>query len=495
MLGMDEREGDHLARQLAILLAVVGIASVIYLSAISGSSGLGFPLDDAWIHQTYARNLAGRGEWSFIPGEASAGSTAPLWTILLAIAYRIGVSPLIWAYVLGIILLAFTAWFSGRWFLIRNPEMGKWAPFVAALVGLEWHLIWAAVSGMETIATALVVVLLFWLLDRHEERWVGLGALIGLGVWVRPDAITLLFPLGLMILLGKQDTLGRVARRGAGVIFGTALLFVPYLYFNRINAGEILPNTFYAKQGEYALLQQLPLSERLISVLGSPFIGPASVLLPGVFLFVVHHIRHRDWSRLVPLAWALAYLGMYALRLPVTYQHGRYAMPTIPVLLVIGLEGMGIWIRPGAARLWRRLLSRAWVGAVGGLTLGFIVLGARAFRQDVAIIQTEMVATAKWIQRNTPPGAVIAAHDIGAMGYFSQRELIDLAGLVSPEVIPFMRDEAALKHYLDEHGADYLVTFPGWYPELSQYGEVVFRTNAEPSPAAGGENMVVYAWP
>ena len=43
---------------------------------------------------------------------------------------------------------------------------------------------------------------------------------------------------------------------------------------------------------------------------------------------------------------------------------------------------------------------------------------------------------------NTPPDALIAAHDIGAVGYFGQRRLLDLAGLVSPEVIPFIRDEA-----------------------------------------------------
>ena len=32
------------------------------------------------------------------------------------------------------------------------------------------------------------------------------------------------------------------------------------------------------------------------------------------------------WDRLLGLAWSAAYLGLYAARLPATYQHGRYAI-------------------------------------------------------------------------------------------------------------------------------------------------------------------------
>ncbi len=124
----------------------------------------------------------------------------------------------------------------------------------------------------------------------------------------------------------------------------------------------------------------------------------------------------------------------------------------------------------------------------------FWLIGAGAYGRDVAIIETEMVATAHWIEDNIPLDAVVAAHDIGAIGYFASRELIDLAGLVSPDVIPFIRDEPALARHLDEAGAEFLVTFPGWYPELTADREVLFVTKAPHSPAAGGENMAVYVW-
>ena len=105
-----------------------------------------------------------------------------------------------------------------------------------------------------------------------------------------------------------------------------------------------------------------------------------------------------------------------------------------------------------------------------------------------------MVAVAHWLAIHTPEDALIAVHDIGAVGYYSHRELLDLAGLISPEVIPFIRDEEQLAAYLDEKGASYLVTFPEWYPGLIQRGEMVFQTTGKMSPSLGGENMAVYHW-
>ena len=89
---------------------LIVFAAALSISAYVGASSLfyrtGFPLDDAWIHQTYARNLALHGEWSFIPGQPSAGSTSPLWTILLAPGFWMGLSPYIWTYLLSWAALA-----------------------------------------------------------------------------------------------------------------------------------------------------------------------------------------------------------------------------------------------------------------------------------------------------------------------------------------------------------------------------------------------------
>jgi len=477
----------------------------LYLAVSNNAFGFGFPLDDAWIHQTYARNLAELREWAFIPGSASAGSTAPLWSAWISLGYFVHLDPLFWTYVSGLTLLALTAGLAARWLVVRMPERKPLAWILAVLIPLEWHLAWAALSGMETLALAAIAMLCFYWLESRRVGALGVGLLIGVGVWIRPDALTLaVAAVGYMLLRDRE----KVLRPWLSLAFGLTVPLLPYFAFQRWLSGEIFPNTFFAKQAEYAALRELPFLVRWLTQAGipgdwlgadglqsgGPVIGVLMVLLPGLLITIRHTWRSRQWAELIPLAWAALYLAVYALRLPVTFQHGRYAIPVIPVLLVFSFEGMARWIRPRSQQIKVRVPSRAWVLVVALSSLIFWVIGAGAYGRDVAIIESEMVATARWIEDNLPPEAVVAAHDIGAIGYFARGDLIDLAGLVSPEVIPFIRDEAALARYLDESGAEYLVTFPGWYPELSEGRSPVFVTGAPHSPAAGGENMAVYAW-
>src|SRR5687768_15466656 len=114
---------------------------LFYLTVSAWGFGFsGFPLDDAWIHQTYARNLAHSGQMAFVPGVPSAGSTAPLWSFLLSLGYLLGVPFKIWTYGLGLTLLGLTGWTIARLGLGLFPEQ----PGVGFWTGLfclfEWHL-------------------------------------------------------------------------------------------------------------------------------------------------------------------------------------------------------------------------------------------------------------------------------------------------------------------------------------------------------------------
>ena len=93
-----------------VVLAVAALVAVLFYLIVSlRAFSLGFPLDDAWIHLTYARNLAEHGEWAFRLGERSAGSTSPLWTALLSIGFLIGLAPYVWTYLAGWAVLTLLA--------------------------------------------------------------------------------------------------------------------------------------------------------------------------------------------------------------------------------------------------------------------------------------------------------------------------------------------------------------------------------------------------
>lgn len=474
------------------LFLLLGLASVAGYAAFAGrAGGAGFPLDDAWIHQTYARNLATRGEWSFVPGERSGGSTSPLWTLVLAGAYWAELDYWLWTIALGGVLLGLAAWLAYRLLLQLWPEQRGVATAAGVFIALEWHLAWAAASGMETIlfiALALASLLLAARTSRTSAALAGLA--VGAAVWARPDGLTLLPAAAAAVLLGHNGRRrARLLLMGAGFLAAGA----PYVLLNLSLSGAVWPNTFFAKQAEYAALRETSLASRLVRMSSPPLTGALVLLLPGVLPVLLK----RYWPGLIPLAWGVAYLAAYALRLPAAYQHGRYVMPAIPVLAVVGLGGLaGVVRRLRDPCIARRVASRAWALATLVTLLAFWLIGARRFAKDVNIINTEMVATARWVAHHTAPDDLVAAHDIGALGYFGQRKLVDLAGLISPEVIPFIRDERRLSVYLRAAGAGYLVTFPGWYPSLlaDPRWRRVFTTGAPYALADGGENMAVYVW-
>ena len=239
-----------------------------------------------------------------------------------------------------------------------------------------------------------------------------------------------------------------------------------------------MPNTFYAKQAEYASWQASPLQNRLFFWGLQFFLGVSLALIPGFISKIIQAVRGRDWGLLLAAAWLCGYNLVYLMRLPV-YQHGRYYLPALAVFLLIGLSGMLESLLP-FPRLQTSILRAAWLGFfVLILPLSYLY-GGMVFGQDTALIESQMVDTARWVAKNLPPEAVIAAHDIGALGFFDRHPLVDLAGLISPAVVPIINDDQALVAYMWEEHVQYLVTFQGWKPELHSGGVQVFSSSANP---------------
>ena len=71
-----------------LVAAVCGLAA-LHMAAPAYLFGQGFPLDDAWIHAVYARELAQSGALAYNPGVPATGETSPLWAIVLAMPHAI----------------------------------------------------------------------------------------------------------------------------------------------------------------------------------------------------------------------------------------------------------------------------------------------------------------------------------------------------------------------------------------------------------------------
>lgn len=487
-------------RAIYLVLIIVGLVSCgVYLAVSHDYIGeFGYPLDDAWIHQTYARNLAVFGEFSFVPGKTSGGSTAPLWTGLLAVFHLLGSGPFWGTFVVGLTLFVSAAFCFQQLAisLIKSDRMSSVNRSVVFGFGafflLEWHMIWAALSGME-IMLFVALFLFVALLLAKGNYYALIGFLSGVIIWVRPDGLTLLGPVMFTIILSKKrhEILLAISK----FLLGWLPVVAGYLAFNFQTAGTLFPNTFYAKQAEYAVLFNQPLLSRFGNLLFQPFVGAAVLLIPGIIFEVFFAIKKRRWLEVALFLWAVGYVAIYALRLPVTYHHGRYMMPVMPVFFLLGL--LGTFRGLMAIRVTERTkkLIQFGVGAsISLLTAGFWWLGKETYRDDVAIIHEEMVVTARWVQMNLPDDAYIAAHDIGALGYFGDRDIFDLAGLISPEVIPVIRDEEALIRLIEKSGAEYLMTFPEWYNTLTLKTDLIYQSEGETVRLHEHANMAVYQY-
>lgn len=461
---------NHLTSVIIISAGVISILLMILYSAFS--MGAGFPLDDAWIHQTYARALATEGQWNYSLNGTSAGSTSPLWTFLLVPGYWLGFkSPYLWTFFISILCMILLFVFSNMVIKLTGVTEKLSLLLSGLILATEWHLIWAAGSGMETVLFTTLIVLVFYLIGKPIPSFPLAGLTIGMLVWIRPDGLTLLGPIGLLLFYmvrEKKISLGSILQF-------IVLLLIPvilYGWHNYVLTGTIFPNTFFAKAVEYQEVLQIPFLQRLGNILLVPLTGSGFLLLPGFLFEVVSSIKTRQVWKISIYLWIIGFLLLYAIRLPVVYQHGRYLIPVIPMYFILAISGLH-QILSAIKKLAPKLLKIEVLGLIILLNIGFLVLGGKAYARDVYTINKLLVEPANWLNKNTPPGSIIAAHDIGAIGYFSERKIIDLAGLINPEVIPFIRDEEKLLEYIKKQGVDYLVVLSQWYPKLESSGELI----------------------
>lgn len=486
-------------------------AGVVLLYVLTANGG--FPLDDSWIHQVYARNLAERGEWAFIPGEPSAASTSPLYTVLLAVGYVLNMPYAFWAHLLGALALAITAMLAGR-LAERLLSYETFSAFVTGVgIVLLWHLIWAASAGMETMLFGMFTLVLVWLSWREIDRlstdsryllWRGaiFGVAAALATLTRPEGVVLAGIIGLMMLVFRPHGSWRsVLLWSIGAGIGFMIFITPYLLLNLSLTGGLLPATSDAKYAQHAPLLEYDFGVRLLNMIIPIIAGGQFLLLPGIvyYGFWVQRQAKGDphrWLYLVPLLWAIALIVLYTVRLPASYQHGRYVIPALPALGVIGVIGTIVLVR----RVYNRTIPRVLmmtvaISAVFAFIYFGVILGPSVYDNDVAVIDEEMVANAQWIEANIPPDELLAVHDIGAVGYFASRPILDMAGLVSPEVADIYHDEMALWSLLRERDAQYLMGFLDQLPGRTDADErlcPLHRSDGRTAVMLGGSKMTIY---
>jgi hypothetical protein len=155
-----------------------------------------------------------------------------------------------------------------------------------------------------------------------------------------------------------------------------------------------------------------------------------------------------------------------------------YYAPLVPgliVLLGLGISSisnspppnspfLGIWGRPGGGQI-------AMLALLFYLVLAQVYdLGQLRQRPDNRLVIYPVVG--EWLRDHTPPQASVGTLEVGLIGYYSQRRMIDFAGLIQPQVSNQLTthttyEDAAL-WAVEHYRPDYLVLHENHFPRLEQ---------------------------
>jgi arabinofuranosyltransferase len=406
----------------------------ILLSAFLGGVGLlvGWwasiiTMDDAMITFRVAENLAyGRG-FVYNVGERVQVTTTPLYALVLVPGiWLLGSAPRA-ALLLNLSLSALIpvlAYDLGRRLAGRITGVG------GALLLIASPLLVMAYS-MESY---LYVTLILASMDAYvSRRYLLAGVLVGVTALVRGDGVL----LGVCML--GYDTLAH-RRLYWRMIIPAMIIPAAWYLFALIYYGSPFPATLGAKvaQGQFNWLRKNFLEGLLDNLADWSDDGRDRIYYLFPLLYAVGLARalwaERPWLILVGRD-ALYLLAFTVLNVPASEWYYAPLMPGFALLTARGVQLVADAVASLATGRRRTLIS------AGAATLLLVLLLWLIYPATDEIIREHpdwkvraYPPTARWIAKNTSASASLATIDIGHLGYWSNRRIIDIVGLAQPDV-------------------------------------------------------------
>lgn len=410
--------------------------------------------DDAYITLSYAKNLASGAGFSYQPGEPYLATTAPFYALLVAALAKLldpAAIPQIAQWTSGgaLLTLALLTYLLGR--SSGQPLAGA-AGAVALVLNPIVYLFW---GGEPILLLALLTGAVYLYCRGHEAS---AGALVALSALTRGEGIL----LGIVLLAHSLVVRRRWPWR---LIVAGVVVLVPWMVFSWLYFGTLLPQTLGAKmaQGRSGLWGPfLPLSVDWMKsfVLGShrfPAVTPCHAYLVAAALAgvgAISAVRKPRFHFTAILVWVALYSLAYTVIGAPFYSW--YATPIVFAMIL--LTGIGVQASWDRLARWRRGKRRS-LGTV--VTMAFllalawpVIAGARSVwsyvQSPVSQGQALQVKTGLWLRNNIPSDASVGVFEIGFIGYFSDRRMIEPTGLLDPAVaerVPSAEFKWAYRHY------------------------------------------------
>jgi hypothetical protein len=418
---------------------------------------IGAPLDDVFIHARFAQNLVRGQSYSFNPSETLAADTSPLWVLLLAIGSLLTSRTELIA--IAISSICYIAISPGVYRIARDllGFSGKSAVLAGILTVVSARLAWSGMSGMET---ALATLLMLLVVEEHirsrgrSRLRTREGILLGLGLLVRPE-----FAFVAIVLIVDWALIAKKVDLSAAplALIILALIASP-AYLLPLTTGNSLVAHSSIVQG--AKLSIIPNAEYLwfvIRILASNnLVLFVLIIAASVWLWKTPSANDRSSANRIMIIVAFGLPIVQAFVAPQFRHHGRYFFPVIPLLVLLGVSG------------WEELQSRYTLTdslrkfvPILAVVAGIIETGRWSIieAESVRNINDQHLAIAEWLRENMTASDTLAVDDVGAIGYYLNKPLIDLTGLMTPRLWPIQHDQDSVWRSARAQGANLFVIY------------------------------------
>lgn len=426
-------------------------------------------IDDAYITYRYARNiLAGEG-FVYNPGERVLGTTTPLYTLsLVSIAAFSGRTqanfPVI-ALVLNAIFDSITAWLLWKLGIrLRSKFAGVTAALLWAIAPFS---VTFAIGGLETsLYVLLLTATVYAHLQKHHTQTAFLAAL---SLLTRPDALILLGPVILdrLVQIIRQNNL-KTDRRlpyQEGLAFGIPT--IAWFGFATLYFGSPIPHSVMAKTLAYRLPDSAALI-RLLQHYATPFLGHITFGIPwigiGIIIFpfffaIGARSALRSSRRLWPwVAYPWLYFAVFAIANPLIFRW--YLTPSIPAYIFFILIGMEVFFDSIVQKFKASTGTMSWSAKISRVLLPVVFLcpfaltlqgwtlnpdhGPNRPAPDMAWFKLELLyrqaaerLNEQIAEKEFDGLPVLAAGDVGVLGFYTPTIILDTVGLNSPQVLDY----------------------------------------------------------
>lgn len=406
----------------------------------------GYTADDAFITFRYAEQIALGNGFVYNIGERVLGTTTPLFTLLLSIFSLLRI-PLIWgALAISLVASGMTALLLYKF--ARALRFTHLAILPAALyIGFP-RSIPAEISGMETAFFTLLVISAFYF--QHRKLGIYALGMATLSAVTRPEGLGLLAMLLLYNLWQDRTAWLRM-------FFTPLMILGPWLLFAWQYFGSVIPHSITAKVALYSQFGTMPPIDALVYLLnlGSPF----GWLLLVLLLIGAWELNRSQNAGKLELVWIGGTFLFFSLSK--THLFHWYITPVYPVFLLIvaaGINAMYERIRIPPAKAANIGEWIAVTAAAGAILVSFTQAGHfREMQQTTERVHKEI---GTYLFAQAEPDAIVAAEDIGYVGYYSKRTILDRDGLVSPVAVEYNRTARYLD-LVNDTRPDFLVASVG----------------------------------